>query len=166
MNAMPTSGAMRAVALEPITAADMARVDGLQLFGDQPTFVGGWREVLAEIDGTGDVGAWAIAMGPDTAGLLFLRRGAALRPWAPADAVTLHSFVIDAQFQGRGMATAALAVLPETARAFAPGATRLMLAVNVANTYARDVYVHLGFRDTGHLFDGPKGPQFILESTL
>lgn len=96
-------------------------------------------------------------------GFFVLHRGpvAGLAP-GPAD-VLVRGFMVDAAHQGRGVATAALARLPEFATAAEPQTQRLVLGVNVRNHVARHTYLRAGFEDTGHLFlGGALGPQHVL----
>lgn len=78
-------------------------------------------------------------------------------------AVGLRSFFIDARHQGRGIGSAALQALPALVAERFPGATGVVLTVNVSNPPARRVYLRAGFRDTGALYHGGDlGPQQVL----
>jgi RimJ/RimL family protein N-acetyltransferase len=80
-----------------------------------------------------------------------------------ANRCTLLSFMIDAQQQGKGYASKALAKLPELVPATFPGCTSVGLTVNCRNNQAFRLYEKGGFRDIGELYHGGSaGPQHIM----
>lgn len=81
--------------------------------------------------------------------------------------VGLRAFVIDQDWQGRGLGTQAMTVCCEDLRARHPERAALVLTVNTANTAAIHAYRRAGFVDTGELFHGGSaGPQHIMLSFL
>ncbi len=90
----------------------------------------------------------------------------------PSDAdpradLLLRGFLVDAAEQGRGVATRAVAALPEVVRRDFPSARSVVLTVNVRNPAARAVYVRGGFVDAGELYlGGSVGPQHVLRLDL
>jgi RimJ/RimL family protein N-acetyltransferase len=81
--------------------------------------------------------------------------------------VGVRGFFVDARHQGRGIAAAMLAALPDLVRATYPEARRIALTVNARNEAARRTYLRAGFRDTGRLYHGGAlGPQHVLELEL
>ena len=85
----------------------------------------------------------------------------------PSADLLLRGFFVDASAQGRGVATRAVAALPDVVRRDFPAARSLVLTVNVRNPAARVVYVRGGFVDAGELYlGGSVGPQHVLRLAL
>ena len=85
----------------------------------------------------------------------------------PSADLLLRGFFVDAAAQGRGVATRAVAVLPQLVRRDFPAARSVVLTVNVRNPAARAVYVRGGFVDEGRLYlGGSAGPQHVLRLAL
>ena len=85
----------------------------------------------------------------------------------PAADLLLRGFFVDAAAQGRGVATRAVALLPDVVRRDLPAARSVVLTVNVRNPVARAVYVRGGFVDAGELYlGGSAGPQHVLRLEL
>ncbi len=85
----------------------------------------------------------------------------------PSADLLLRGFFVDAGAQGRGVATRAVAALPDVVRRDFPAARTLVLTVNVRNPVARGVYVRGGFVDAGELYlGGSAGPQHVLRLEL
>ena len=81
--------------------------------------------------------------------------------------VLLRAFLVDAAAQGRGVATRALAALPDFVAERLPGVRRVVLSVNVRNPVAIRTYARAGFADTGALYlGGTAGPQHVFELWL
>ncbi len=70
----------------------------------------------------------------------------------------LRAFFVDAAAQGRGIATGALARLPEYVREHMPDVRRVVLSVNVRNPVAIRTYRRAGFPRAGRALTtaGPK----------
>ena len=85
----------------------------------------------------------------------------------PSADLLLRGFFVDAGAQGRGVATRAVAALPDVVRRDLPAVRTLVLTVNVRNPVARAVYVRGGFVDAGELYlGGSAGPQHVLRLEL
>jgi RimJ/RimL family protein N-acetyltransferase len=85
----------------------------------------------------------------------------------PSADLLLRGFFVDAAAQGRGVATRAVAALPDAVRRDLPAARSVVLTVNVRNPVARAVYVRGGFVDAGELhLGGSAGPQHVLRLDL
>lgn len=85
----------------------------------------------------------------------------------PSPDLLLRGFFVDAAAQGRGVATRAVAALPDVVRRDFPAARSVVLTVNVRNPAARAVYVRGGFVDAGELYlGGSAGPQHVLRLEL
>ena len=81
----------------------------------------------------------------------------------PSADLLLRGFFVDAAAQGRGVATRAVAALPEVVRRDFPHVRTVVLTVNVRNPAARAVYLRGGFVDAGELYlAGSAGPQHVL----
>ncbi len=81
----------------------------------------------------------------------------------PSADLLLRGFLVDAAEQGRGVASRAVAALPEVVRRDFPAARTVVLTVNVRNPAARAVYLRGGFVDAGELhLGGSAGPQHVL----
>ena len=85
----------------------------------------------------------------------------------PSADLLLRGFFVDAAAQGRGVASRAVAALPDVLRRDFPRARTVVLTVNVRNPVARAVYVRGGFVDDGELYlGGSVGPQHVLRLGL
>ena len=79
----------------------------------------------------------------------------------------LRGFFVDAAAQGRGVATRAVAALPDVVRRDFPTAETVVLTVNVRNPAARAVYLRGGWVDLGELYlGGSAGPQHVMRLHL
>lgn len=82
---------------------------------------------------------------------------------APQPSVALRAFFVDARFQRRGIAAAALGRLPAFVTAQYPKARSMVLTVNVSNPVATALYQRAGYVDTGRVHvGGTAGPQHVL----
>lgn len=86
--------------------------------------------------------------------------------FATPGSVGLRSFFIDREFQGRGLAKAALLLLPRHIKSLHAPATSVFLTVNCRNESAIRLYGQCGFIDTHQLYlGGSNGPQHVMEKT-
>lgn len=154
------------ITLTPLPADSVARVLHLELRDDQRGFVHPIQDMVREIkdglemhavDRDGQtVGFFKIDVFPDK-DLGFVR---------PCD-LNLRGFLIGAQYQRQGIASAALAKLPDYLRTFYPAQKSVVLTVNATNPHARHVYLTGGFTDTGEVYHGGNsGPQNVLRLDL
>jgi GNAT superfamily N-acetyltransferase len=82
-------------------------------------------------------------------------------------ALGLRTFLIDADWQGRGIATVALTALVADLVMRHPVARLLVLTVNCNNHAALHLYLRAGFHDSGELYHGGRsGPQHLLLRVL
>lgn len=103
----------------------------------------------------------------EAAGFFVLHTGKALEEYgADSASVLIRALSVDYACQGRGIAGAAMRLLPGFVRKRYPAATRLVLAVNEDNTGAQRLYAKIGFRDGGRRRIGVHGPQRIMEYDL
>jgi RimJ/RimL family protein N-acetyltransferase len=135
---------------------------------EQERFAGRLADTLPAAEADPDREPVAILEDGEPVGFFVLHRGpgaAALAP-EPRD-VLLRAFLVDAAAQGRGIATRALAALPDFVAARLPGVHRIVLTVNVENPVAIRTYRRAGFADSGALYHGgAAGPQHVFELWL
>ncbi|PPA69369.1 GNAT family N-acetyltransferase [Jeotgalibacillus proteolyticus] len=81
-------------------------------------------------------------------------------------AILLTSFSINSKYQGKGIAKAALKLLPGFITGILPDVNEVVLGVNKRNGPAINLYKKLGFVDHNEIYIGPKGPQHILHLKL
>ena len=83
-------------------------------------------------------------------GFFVLKRRSLLPDWARGRAsvtTTLHALMIDKRFQGLGLGKRCLRALPALAQELWPDTEQLMLAVEVGNHPARQLYLALGWQE-------------------
>ena len=86
-------------------------------------------------------------------------------PRLPLDGIDLqlHSFFSDQDFQGRGLATAAICSIRDVVTEHFPETRLLGLSVNVNNPIAFRLYRIHGFTEADHMYlDGSRGPEHLL----
>ncbi|MEN2766289.1 GNAT family N-acetyltransferase [Ornithinibacillus xuwenensis] len=81
-------------------------------------------------------------------------------------AMLLTSLSINHNQQGKGYAKKAMSYLDKFVATEFPTCNEIVLAVNHKNTPAQDLYVKVGFQDTGRRKIGAIGEQFILSKRL
>jgi RimJ/RimL family protein N-acetyltransferase len=157
------------VRLAPAGPELRERLLGLAARPDQERFAGRLAETLPAAEADPDRTPVAILLDGAPVGFFVLHRGpgAAIEPVLEDRDVLLRAFLVDAAAQGRGVATRALAALPDFVAAHLPGARRVVLTVNVRNPVAIRTYARAGFADTGALYlGGAAGPQHVFELWL
>lgn len=82
------------------------------------------------------------------------------------DAILLRAYSVDANFQGKGIASQSLKLLPAFVKDKFPEKNEIILAVNHKNISAQHVYKKGGFIDKGIRAMGRKGELFILHLNL
>ncbi|MDD1784276.1 GNAT family N-acetyltransferase [Enterovibrio sp. ZSDZ35] len=85
------------------------------------------------------------------------------------DSFTLgvRALLIDLRYQGRGIATKAIRLLPAYVQENYPQFYNVQLTVNCRNKAAYDCYLKCGFEDTGTVYlGGPVGPQHVMKLQL
>jgi len=86
---------------------------------------------------------------------------------AGEDACGLEAMCVDARWQSRGIAVAALQELPRLARWACPEVRRINLTVDCENLRAISVYERAGFRQTGEVIELPgQDAQFVMSLQL
>jgi RimJ/RimL family protein N-acetyltransferase len=145
--------------------------DGLLALAPRPEqerFSGRLTETLPAAEADPEREPVAILEGDEPVGFFVLHRGPSAGELAPERRdVLLRAFLVDAAAQGRGIATRALAALPDFVSERLPGVRRIVLSVNVGNPVAIRTYQRAGFADSGALYrGGAAGPQHVFELWL
>ena len=154
--------------LDPDSAVARA-VRGLRVARDQVRFVGETAFNLA--DSLRDPCSEAMAVFADDTVIGFYRLdfapNAVVGRSLGMPSVGLRAFVIDQDWQGRGLGAQAMAACCQDLRIRHPERAALVLTVNVVNAPAIAAYRRAGFVDTGELFHGGSaGPQHVMLSFL
>jgi RimJ/RimL family protein N-acetyltransferase len=156
------------VRLAPVRPDLRDRLLALAPRPDQERFAGRLADTLPAAEADPDREPVAILEGDEPVGFFVLHRGPAAGILAPEPRdVLLRAFLVDASAQGRGIATRALAGLPDFVATRLAGVRRIVLSVNVRNPVAIRTYSRAGFADTGALYHGGSaGPQHVFELWL
>jgi RimJ/RimL family protein N-acetyltransferase len=135
---------------------------------DQERFAGRLTETLPAAEADPEREPVAILEDGEPVGFFVLHRGPGAGVLAPERRdVLLRAFLVDAAAQGRGIATRALAALPDFVAEHLPGSRRIVLSVNTRNPIAIRTYRRAGFADSGALYHGGmSGPQHVFELWL
>jgi RimJ/RimL family protein N-acetyltransferase len=135
---------------------------------EQERFAGRLTETLPAAEADPEREPVAILADGEPVGFFVLHRGPAAGELAAERRdVLLRAFLVDAGAQGRGIATRALAALPDFVAERLPDVRRIVLSVNVKNPVAIRTYARAGFADSGRLYlGGTAGPQHVFELWL
>jgi RimJ/RimL family protein N-acetyltransferase len=153
------------VELYGLSPDEQHAVSHLTLEPEQEQFAGLLDVVFTELRNSQHPEAehpFAIVAHDEIVGFFVLREKSAVPVWASQDVVTLHSFRIGRNHQGEGYGRAGVTLAARWTLWYRPNVRQLMLAVNVRNSLARNVYLSCGFIDTGAIHQGPIGDQNIL----
>lgn len=82
------------------------------------------------------------------------------------NAILVRAFSTEVHEQGKGYAKKALQLLPEYVQKNFPHINEIVLAVNIANTAAQNLYKKCGFKDYGVRRQGPKGELIVMSLLL
>jgi RimJ/RimL family protein N-acetyltransferase len=156
------------VRLAPVGPELRERLLALAPRPEQERFAGRLTETLPAAEADAEREPVAILEGDEPVGFFVLHRGPAAGELAPERRdVLLRAFLVDAAAQGRGIATRALAALPDFVAERQPGVRRIVLSVNVRNPVAIRTYAKAGFADSGAFYHGgAAGPQHVFELWL
>ena len=92
-----------------------------------------------------------------------LHRTEGVKPYSNnPNAILLRAFSTDFRVQGKGYATKVLKLLPNFVRAHFPNVNEIVLAVNIENHIAKELYEKHGFIDFGERREGAKGELIIM----
>ena len=157
---------MATVTLEPLARADVARAMHLELGWDQADFVGTIEMMTATADAKQDF--HIILRETRVVGFFKLDRGYPEGyPFAEPGDLGVRGVLVDRRMQGQGIGAAAMALLPDYARARYPDAHTLVLTVDCRNLRAQRAYERAGFRHENRLhLGGRSGPELIMRFSL
>ena len=82
------------------------------------------------------------------------------------NAVLLRSFSMNPAFQGKGIAKIALLQLPELVKKQFSNTNEIAFSVNARNLNAYHLYLKSGFLDSDRIYEGKKGPQYVMYKKL
>lgn len=85
---------------------------------------------------------------------------------ANSNAILLRSYSVDINFQGLGIASQSLQLLPAFVEKHFPTINEIVLGVNHQNHVAQTVYMKNGFIDKGKRIVGKLGEQFVYHLDL
>jgi GNAT superfamily N-acetyltransferase len=101
------------------------------------------------------------------AGFFVLHGGEGARNYSDnPSAILLRAYSVASDYQGRGIASTSLKLLPSFVKHHFQDKDEMILAVNVANLPARSLYNKCGFIDTGRRMIGKKGELIIMQYQL
>lgn len=96
-----------------------------------------------------------------------LHKNEGVRPYSNnKNAILLRAFSTDNYFQGKGYAKQALMLLPNFIKENFEDINEIVLAVNVKNEVAQELYKKYGFKDEGLRKMGKKGELIIMSYYL
>ncbi|MFV2003180.1 MAG: GNAT family N-acetyltransferase [Paracoccaceae bacterium] len=154
------------IRLARLATGDSARLLHLELGRGQADFVHPIADMVAERKA--GVNFHVISRGDETVGFFKIDFGQAEpESFVQQNEASLRGFLVGAQFQGQGVARAAMAQFADHMRLQYPHARSVVLCVHVRNPAARHTYLGGGFIDTGENYPGGRGgPQNILRLQL
>ncbi len=154
---------MSEVRLALMTPATQQALRDVSVRADQVDFSGQPSEVIDLDNPLIDI--HVISYGDRVAGMFRIDRGFHLHHrFAASTTYGLRTFLVDQHLQGRGIAKACCAQLPDYLAGHYRQAEAILLTVNLKNPAARRAYLAGGFVDTGAQYmDGGFGPQHILK---
>ncbi|OPB84724.1 GNAT family N-acetyltransferase [Elizabethkingia ursingii] len=83
-----------------------------------------------------------------------------------ANAVLLRALSMNPKFQGKGIAKSAMIMLPDFVKQQFPEAEKIVFGVNATNENAYKLYLKTGYLDSGEIYEGKRGPQYIMVKEL
>ena len=131
-------------------------VRALSITADQTDFAGiiDAAVALCEADDGSEIVGVAILAGSAVVGFLLVKRGGSAPTWVPDDAAIATALRVGEEYQGRGIGTTTLVMLPSWVRSNWPDRKRLVLSVDESNRAAIRSYAKAGWIDQGRY---PKG---------
>lgn len=92
-----------------------------------------------------------------------LHKNEGVKPYSDnRNSILLKAFSTDTYCQGKGYAKQALMILPSFIKENFNGINEILLAVNVKNEVAQELYKKIGFKDEGLRKMGKKGELIIM----
>ncbi|WP_428773360.1 GNAT family N-acetyltransferase [Vibrio sp.] len=150
------------VQLSPLLQDHAEQISKLGVADSQLPYVGTTEEILATV--SLDVQPHVICLDGEVVGMFLVDTCySADYEFCRHPALGFRAFFVDHQFQGQGVAKAALKLLPEYLAERYRDFHQVYLTVNCKNPAAYNCYLKAGFEDTGdHYHGGAAGPQHIM----
>nr|WP_131925413.1 GNAT family N-acetyltransferase [Hazenella coriacea] len=134
---------------------------------EQVTFTALPKEMLKEIEKNQNETSIVITADSVPVGFFVLHAGDRVKEYTDhPHSLLLIAFSIDYYQQGKGYAKKGLSLLHDFVSKHFPTTDEIVLAVNMKNIAARQLYEKIGFQDRGGRKMGPKGEQLILHLSL
>lgn len=149
----------------PVTPELAGAVRALRVAAEQYPYVGDVVVNLAQAEADPNSDAMVILVGETVIGFYRLDFAGAMAGWNPHGnaGVGLRAFMLDRDWQGRGLGTRAINACCADLERRHPERRLLALTVNCRNLGAIRAYRKAGFVDTGELYFGGKaGPQHLM----
>lgn len=157
------------VRVAPVTPETAEAVRRLRVVPEQYPFVGDVAFNLLDAEAGARSEAMAILVGETVAGFYRLDYAPTIVAWKPicSASVGLRAFMLDRDWQGRGLGTRAVLACCADIEQRHPRARLLALNVDCINRCAISAYRKAGFVNTGELhFGGKAGPQHLMVRAL
>lgn len=151
------------IAIAPLDGCHFKALSGLSVRPDQEEFAVPNALALAKQLKTTEL-PFVMLKNEQLAGFFFLDLDyAENHDFCSSNGAGVRMVMVDQAFQGQGIASQSLRLLPQWLREFYPEITELYLTVNCRNPGAYRCYEKCGYQDTGELYlGGPVGPQHIM----
>jgi len=151
--------ALGLAAWQALDSQQRAAVALLQISPEQIEYAGTVARAIeaCEADDGREVLGIALQHGATVVGFLACKRGKAAPAWAPVGAAVISGLRIDAHWQGKGMATAALRLLPTWLAQHWPESRQIVLSVDEDNLAGIRAYEKAGWVDMGVRVEGRIG---------
>jgi ribosomal protein S18 acetylase RimI-like enzyme len=155
---------------ESLSAIQLQQLLDIELLEEQRRYVGDIYGGLHTLTARPvcDIQGFVLLIDDIPRGFFVLKRRSLLPDWADDHprTTTLHALMIDRRFQGLGLGKQCLRALPALAQGVWPDTERLMLAVEVGNHPARQLYRALGWQELPERDPDQAGVERLMLLTL
>ncbi len=142
-------------------------IEQYQLTKDQLRFTGSPIESMQLVNDDPDRYAILAIEGGDLVTFFNLHTNDGVKPFSTnPNAILLRTFSTDLRYLGRGFAKQALTLLPAFVKRNFTGMNEIVLAVNLQNEAAQNLYKKCGYIDEGERRMGKKGELIIMSYSL
>lgn len=143
---------------------DLAALKAFELPLAQAKFTALPKEILSEGEGVAKI---IIAEDDQPVGFFLLHQTTRVKEYSPnPKAILLTALSVNYAKQGKGYAKQGMRLLKEFVKTEFTEVEEIVLGVNHKNIPAQNLYVSVGFIDTGRRKIGPLGEQLILRLSL
>lgn len=150
------------VTLVPYKPEYKERLSNYSLSVEQQRYTAFPIDALHQCDSEPDRHPIVILYGHQPAGFFVLHGREGVKDFSDnEDAILLRAYSINAEYQGKGIASQSIKLLSPFVREHFPDVNEIILAVNHANIVAQTVYKKGGFMDKGITAMGREGEMFI-----